>query len=91
MHQAMGSDPSTHKYMYGGARLQSQKRGGGGRKTRSSKSSSAAQQAPGQLGLREAPLGRVAAGRIVCVDLKKHNLWVRVRQSVAAAVTSRGR
>lgn len=48
-------------------------------------------QAPGQLGLREAPLGGVAAGRIVYVDLKKHDLWVRVRQSVVAAVTSRGR
>lgn len=47
-------------------------------------------QAPGQLGLREAPLGGVAAGRIVCVDLKKPSLWVRVRQSAVAAVISRG-
>lgn len=31
-------------------------------------------------GFREAPLGGVAAGRIVCMDLKKHNLWVRVKQ-----------
>lgn len=42
-------------------------------------------------GFREAPLGGVAAGRIVCVDLKKHNLRVRVRQNAMAAVTSRGR